>query len=95
MLVETFPVCNKKSGCSNNFGRLEYIYIYIYNQRLFLLSSPVASDFNSRLILTRYYNNTMNIAYRLIPTRYCYLVKTFGIILRIHKLVQCDMNFDS
>ena len=26
MLVETFPVCNKKSGCSNNFGRLEYIY---------------------------------------------------------------------
>ena len=25
MLVETFPVGIKNSGCSNNFGRLEYI----------------------------------------------------------------------
>ena len=29
MLVETFPVCNKKSGCSNNFGRLEYMQIHM------------------------------------------------------------------
>ena len=24
MLVETFPVCIKNSGCSNTFGQLEY-----------------------------------------------------------------------
>ena len=28
MLVETFPVCIKNSGCSNTFGRSEYIHIY-------------------------------------------------------------------
>ena len=66
---------------------IQKIYYIAKPESTNVICSPVASDFNSRLILTRYYSNTMDIALPSDSNSIVVTVSIAGLIfLGIHRI---------